>query len=186
MLKMPERLKPAVLGHRGAPYAAAENTLRGFAHTADVGADGVELDVWMTTDGVPVVFHGEHHIGEISCLLDGTGNIDQRSLAEVRALKFLPDEAHVPALPGAMSGACPIKRTTKPEIETVPTLLEVLRLMKDRGMRVTVELKGKGTAGPSVGAVLEICLLYTSDAADEEDSVDLGGRRNIKKKQNID
>ena len=29
-----------------------------------------------------------------------------------------------------------------------------------------------------------ICLLYTSDAADEEDSVDLGGRRSIKKKKN--
>ena len=29
---------------------------------------------------------------------------------------------------------------------------------------------------------LYICLLYTSDAADEEDSVDLGGRRIIKKK----
>ena len=28
-----------------------------------------------------------------------------------------------------------------------------------------------------------ICLLYTSDAADEEDSVDLGGRRIIKKNQ---
>ena len=28
-----------------------------------------------------------------------------------------------------------------------------------------------------------ICLLYTSDAADEEDSVDLGGRSNIKKKK---
>ena len=28
---------------------------------------------------------------------------------------------------------------------------------------------------------LSICLLYTSDAADEEDSVDLGGRRIIKK-----
>ena len=27
------------------------------------------------------------------------------------------------------------------------------------------------------------CLLYTSDAADEEDSVDLGGRRNINKKK---
>ncbi|GAB5803872.1 hypothetical protein JMUB7513_28020 [Staphylococcus aureus] len=26
-----------------------------------------------------------------------------------------------------------------------------------------------------------VCLLYTSDAADEEDSVDLGGRRIIKK-----
>src|SRR5674536_307599 len=30
------------------------------------------------------------------------------------------------------------------------------------------------------------CLLYTSDAADEEDSVDLGGRRIIKKKKNKD
>ena len=29
--------------------------------------------------------------------------------------------------------------------------------------------------------VIEACLLYTSDAADEEDSVDLGGRRIIKK-----
>ena len=29
-----------------------------------------------------------------------------------------------------------------------------------------------------------VCLLYTSDAADEEDSVDLGGRRIIKKKNN--
>ena len=31
--------------------------------------------------------------------------------------------------------------------------------------------------------VSKICLLYTSDAADEEDSVDLGGRRIIKKKK---
>eukprot|EP00658_Telonema_sp_P-2_P080263 TRINITY_DN7952_c0_g1_i18.p1 TRINITY_DN7952_c0_g1~~TRINITY_DN7952_c0_g1_i18.p1 ORF type:complete len:106 (-),score=19.39 TRINITY_DN7952_c0_g1_i18:41-358(-) len=30
---------------------------------------------------------------------------------------------------------------------------------------------------------LPLCLLYTSDAADEEDSVDLGGRRIIKKKK---
>ena len=30
------------------------------------------------------------------------------------------------------------------------------------------------------------CLLYTSDAADERSSVDLGGRRIIKKKKSID
>ena len=29
------------------------------------------------------------------------------------------------------------------------------------------------------------CLLYTSDAADERSSVDLGGRRIIKKKNNV-
>ena len=35
-----------------------------------------------------------------------------------------------------------------------------------------------------IDAMEYICLLYTSDAADEEDSVDLGGRRIIKKKKN--
>ena len=33
--------------------------------------------------------------------------------------------------------------------------------------------------------VADLCLLYTSDAADERSSVDLGGRRIIKKKKNI-
>src|SRR5674536_274296 len=37
----------------------------------------------------------------------------------------------------------------------------------------------EASVGPSNG----ICLLYTSDAADEEDSVDLGGRRIVKKKK---
>ena len=34
-----------------------------------------------------------------------------------------------------------------------------------------------------VDPLFDHCLLYTSDAADEEDSVDLGGRRIIKKKK---
>ena len=37
--------------------------------------------------------------------------------------------------------------------------------------------------GTCLPAVTEICLLYTSDAADERSSVDLGGRRIIKKKK---
>ena len=40
-----------------------------------------------------------------------------------------------------------------------------------------------GDAGPAAEA--EPCLLYTSDAADERSSVDLGGRRIIKKKKRI-
>src|SRR5678809_639208 len=38
-------------------------------------------------------------------------------------------------------------------------------------------------ASPGYGA--KVCLLYTSDAADERSSVDLGGRRIIKKKKGI-
>ena len=36
-----------------------------------------------------------------------------------------------------------------------------------------------------VVAYSELCLLYTSDAADERSSVDLGGRRIIKKKNQV-
>ena len=35
---------------------------------------------------------------------------------------------------------------------------------------------------PPGSTLIDICLLYTSDAADERSSVDLGGRRIIKKK----
>ena len=41
-------------------------------------------------------------------------------------------------------------------------------------------------AGFDLQALHGACLLYTSDAADERSSVDLGGRRIIKKKKNID
>src|SRR5665648_739121 len=40
----------------------------------------------------------------------------------------------------------------------------------------------KSMAGLNILPSIYSCLLYTSDAADEEDSVDLGGRRIIKKK----
>ena len=40
-------------------------------------------------------------------------------------------------------------------------------------------------AGPEIDQYV-LCLLYTSDAADERSSVDLGGRRIIKKKKNVD
>eukprot|EP00658_Telonema_sp_P-2_P048405 TRINITY_DN36821_c0_g1_i2.p1 TRINITY_DN36821_c0_g1~~TRINITY_DN36821_c0_g1_i2.p1 ORF type:complete len:126 (-),score=25.25 TRINITY_DN36821_c0_g1_i2:116-493(-) len=40
-------------------------------------------------------------------------------------------------------------------------------------------------AGTTNSTRIDTCLLYTSDAADEEDSVDLGGRRIIKKKKKV-
>ena len=44
--------------------------------------------------------------------------------------------------------------------------------------------RGRAMAGSSLEQQLRACLLYTSDAADERSSVDLGGRRIIKKKKN--
>jgi len=55
-----ERLRRrAVVGHRGFPAAALENTLESFAKALEAGADIVEMDVQVTADGVPVVIHDE-------------------------------------------------------------------------------------------------------------------------------
>ena len=50
------------------------------------------------------------------------------------------------------------------------------------------DANGAGLAANQVHEPVQVCvcLLYTSDAADERSSVDLGGRRIIKKKNNVD
>jgi len=53
----PERPRPLLLGHRGAPVRAKENTLASFLEALKAGLDGVELDVWLTADGVFAVRH---------------------------------------------------------------------------------------------------------------------------------
>jgi len=45
------------IGHRGAPREYPENTLPAFLRAIERGADGIELDVHVTADGVPVVHH---------------------------------------------------------------------------------------------------------------------------------
>ena len=52
------------------------------------------------------------------------------------------------------------------------------------GQESSIEVTGKVKAEPRAPGGFELCLLYTSDAADERSSVDLGGRRIIKKKKN--
>jgi glycerophosphoryl diester phosphodiesterase len=47
----------AILAHRGGAREAPENTLAAIAHARRSGADGIELDVRLSAEGAPVVFH---------------------------------------------------------------------------------------------------------------------------------
>ena len=51
--------KTKIFAHRGASGYAPENTLEAFALAVSQKADGIELDVQLTRDGVPVVIHDE-------------------------------------------------------------------------------------------------------------------------------
>jgi glycerophosphoryl diester phosphodiesterase len=48
---------PLIIGHRGASAYAPENTHAAFELALDDGADGIEFDVRLARDGVPVVIH---------------------------------------------------------------------------------------------------------------------------------
>lgn len=52
-----EYAAPLIIGHRGASAVAPENTRAAFLEAIAAGADGVEFDVRLTRDGVPVIIH---------------------------------------------------------------------------------------------------------------------------------
>ena len=51
-------------GHRGMGRYEAKNTLQSFARTIDEELDGIELDVWLSKDNIPVIIHG-HTVDEV-------------------------------------------------------------------------------------------------------------------------
>lgn len=51
------KLAPLIIGHRGASAVAPENTIAAFSEAIAAGADGIEFDVRLTRDGVPVIIH---------------------------------------------------------------------------------------------------------------------------------
>ena len=107
-----------ILGHRGASAEAPENTLAAFELAARMGADGVELDVHLTSDNEVVVIHDD--------TVDRTTN----DMGAVRGMPF----AQIRELDASMG---------KPRFSgaKIPTLAEVHELLRPTGMIVNVELK---------------------------------------------
>ena len=58
MIHLPQD-NPLIIAHRGASAVAPENTIAAFEAAIAAGADGIEFDVRLTRDGVPVVIHDE-------------------------------------------------------------------------------------------------------------------------------
>lgn len=67
--------RPEVIAHRGLPREYRENTIPGFAAALEAGADGIELDVHATRDGVVVV----HHDPEVQA----PGGADRRRIRDL-------------------------------------------------------------------------------------------------------
>ena len=95
MNSVDEAARSLIYAHRGASASHPENTLAAFEAAIMVGADGIELDVRATSDGVPVVSHdiGLHRAWAIDRA------ISRLSLTELReTTPAIPTFAEVLAL----------------------------------------------------------------------------------------
>ncbi|MCE9506999.1 MAG: glycerophosphoryl diester phosphodiesterase, partial [Alphaproteobacteria bacterium] len=81
---MSKLIIPKVIGHRGAKAYAPENTLASIHTAADLGIEWVEIDVKLTKDGVPIIFHDD----ELNRCTNGSGLVvetDFKTIAELDA-----------------------------------------------------------------------------------------------------
>ena len=75
---------PRVCAHRGFNTVIPENSLAAFGAAIALGAPEIELDVRFTADGIPVVSH-DSNLERVS---NGTGTVEEHTLAELRELDF--------------------------------------------------------------------------------------------------
>jgi len=73
-----------ILAHKGLSESAPENTMPAYRSAMEIGADGFEADVQMTSDGVPVCSHSY----TVNFHSNGKGAIHDHTLDELRALDF--------------------------------------------------------------------------------------------------
>lgn len=118
-----DRTARPVIAHRGASGLRPENTLAAFALARELGADGLELDVRLSRDGVPVV----HHDPDLPRTTNLSGLVRDRTAAEL-ARADAGDGEGVPALASVLeaTGDLPILIELK-EVEVAGAVLEVLR-----------------------------------------------------------
>lgn len=88
--------RPLVFAHRGGMALGPENTIQAFDAGMNAGADGLELDVHLSADGVVVV----HHDKTLERTTRGSGPVSAKTAAELAALNVPTLEEVLRRYPG--------------------------------------------------------------------------------------
>ncbi|MCM2676707.1 glycerophosphodiester phosphodiesterase family protein [Alkalicoccobacillus plakortidis] len=103
-----------IFAHRGFSGRYPENTMTAFKQAAKAGADGLELDVQLTKDAIPVIIHDR----TVNRVTNGKGSVCSFTLEEIQKLRMITDED-----------------------ERIPTFEEFLDWTQNHSLRLNVELK---------------------------------------------
>lgn len=110
-----------IFAHRGYSAKYPENTLPAFKAAISAGAHGIELDVQLSKDGVPVVIHDE----TLHRTTSGKGFVKDYALKDLQALKI------------------PYRIGLRQLQTRIPALAEVLELLSATGVILNIELKNQ-------------------------------------------
>ena len=133
---------PLNIGHRGASGEAPENTLAAFELALQQGADGIEFDIHLSRDGVPVVIHD---VG-LDRTTSGNGLVREHQAAALRRLDAGSwFNRHFPA------------RASQRYLGLrIPDLNDALAWARERDCRVFIEVEAGSETYPGIEAkVLE-------------------------------
>lgn len=137
---------PKIIGHRGACATAPENTLESLHTAADMGAEWVEIDVKLTKDGVPILFHDD----TLERTTNGSGPVADTLYEDIQNLDAGNWFGH------SFTGS------------KIPTLEEALDVMLERGLGMNIEIKAcPGREKETAEAVMDI-LTRTLDEEDQD------------------
>ncbi|MPZ27402.1 MAG: glycerophosphodiester phosphodiesterase [Micromonosporaceae bacterium] len=134
---------PLVFAHRGASAALPEHTLAAYLRALEEGADGLECDVRLTSDGHLVCLH-DRRLERVS---NGRGRVSAYTLAQLDQLDF-----------GSWRGTGPAP------LLTLERLLRAVRAA-ERPVRLLVETKHPSRFGPEVERRL-VALLHRHQLAE--------------------
>ena len=127
---------PIIIGHRGNPTQAPENSLSSYRIAYENGADVIETDVYLSTDDRIVVMHD----GDISRTTTGTGNIETMSLEKLKSF--------------SLWGENDTYKNKFPD-EKIPTLDEIFEFIKGKDLKLFIEIKTSKAIAAKINALAE-------------------------------
>ncbi len=122
--------RPVIIGHRGAAGSAPENTLPSFERALQLGAEVLESDIHVTSDGIPVLVHDP----DVARTTEGTGDVASLTVEALQAL----DAAHRFSREGEAG------HPDRGKAIRIPTLEEAFTAFP--GVRFNLEIKAAGRA----------------------------------------
>lgn len=147
-----------VVAHRANTYWSVtnqwpENSLPAIEHAIEAGADMIELDVRLTSDGIPVLMHNEG----LRYTTDGSGLVTEKTLEYVKGRKM-------------KARGTSTYKTWKGDYVRVPTLAEALAFIKGKNVYVDLDIQHSGEETddvyyPAVNTIIDV--IYATGTRDQ-------------------